>query len=707
MAIIWLVLIAGLAFLFSSLPAFELVFGVLLLTPVMAHLAGMVMPVSALVYDSALVLLLAVFLTFRSGREKRSLDPETFLEESLPLLLFCLVYSGLLYLCHLWPDFINLGERLRDYAILSSVINSPFEVKEPWMVGQGLNYYAYWYRFGAMLAAIGQYPVWEVYHQLLAFSLAFYTAVAFRLFRRHLHFSCWGALAAALLIAGGSNFKAAGIFLSQQLDWWKFWGISRVIQGTINEFPAWSFLLGDLHPHYLNLALIPFSLLLFLDAARPGEGHSTQTPLERPFAYLALLILLPLWIMNANAWEMPVWACLTGILLLGFALASWGRWLVLLRWMLPPLRSVFSSRGGFLILIFMATALALWHGQQNFSPGDGNGWTWVQAPVARSLSLEFVAHWGFPLFLVALANVILLPAGSWRFFCLVLMVNELRFDRAYGMIILLLAFNLLRLFFSATSEKRRWRRFQFTELFFELLGLASLIVLLAPELGYFDDPYGGENERMNTIFKFYSANWFLLHAYAFYLTQRAAQALHLERIKALPVIGAQVIVMVCMLGFFWQMTGIRRSEVVLPTGGRLAPGLEGLSEVAKQFPGSPEIIRKLRSLPASVVLEAQGPAYSYTAFVSTLAGQTSYLGWANHVNLLTRAYGEVQRREKFTEAFYLEPDCTKKLDMLRREGISHVVLGQLEKTQYKALNPESFGCFNTVLEAGEYKLLQP
>lgn len=707
MAIVLLVCISGLALLLSGLPAFELVFGMLLLTPVMAHLAGMVLPPSALVYDSALVLLLAIFLTFRRGKEKRSLDPEVFLEEALPLLLFCLMYSGLLYLCHLWPDFINLGERLRDYAILSSVVESPFEVKEPWMAGQGLNYYAYWYRFGAMLSAIGQYPVWEVYHQLLAFSLAFYGAVAFRLFRRHLHFSLWGALAGALLIAAGSNFKGTGVFLSQQLDWWKFWGVSRVIQGSINEFPAWSFLLGDLHPHYLNLALIPFSLLLFLEAARPGEGHTTQTPLERPFIYLALLILLPLWIMNANAWEMPIWACLTGMLLLGFALANWGRWLVLLRWLLPPLRSVISSRGGFLILLFMAAVLALWHGQQNFSPGDGNGWTWIQAPVARSLSLEFVAHWGFPLLLVALANVILLPGGSWRFFCLVLLANELRFESAYGLILLLLGFNLLRIFFSATSEKRRWRRFEFTELFFELLGIASLIILLAPELGYFDDPYGGENERMNTIFKFYSANWFLMHAYAFYLTQKAARSLHLDRIRALPVIGAQVLVMVCMLGFFSQMTGIRSSEVVLPAAGRLQPGLEGLSEVAREFPGSPDVIRKLRSLPPSVVLEAQGPAYSYTSFVSTLAGKSSYLGWANHVNLLTRAYGEVQRREKFTENFYSEPDCSLKIEMVRREGIDFVVFGKLERERYKTTRPEGFSCFNLVLEAGDYKLFQP
>src|SRR5690606_24431799 len=37
-----------------------------------------------------------------------------------------------------------------------------------------------------------------------------------------------------------------------------FWGPSRVIPATINEFPYWSFLFADLHPHMIG---IPFSVL--------------------------------------------------------------------------------------------------------------------------------------------------------------------------------------------------------------------------------------------------------------------------------------------------------------------------------------------------------------------------------------------------------------------------------------------------------------
>ena len=59
--------------------------------------------------------------------------------------------------------------------------------------------------------------------------------------------------------AGGVGAAASG----QPLPPYDFWGPSRVIPWTINEFPFWSFLFADLHPHMIG---IPVCALL------PGAG---------------------------------------------------------------------------------------------------------------------------------------------------------------------------------------------------------------------------------------------------------------------------------------------------------------------------------------------------------------------------------------------------------------------------------------------------
>ena len=144
------------------------------------------------------------------------------------------------------------------------------------------------------------------------------------------------------------------------------------------------------------------------------------------------------------------------------------------------------------------------------------------------------------------------------------------------------------------------------------------------------------------------------------------------------------------------------------------PASEGLSELDQRFPGSVTIVRKLREESKGVVLEAQGNAYDYTSFVSTLASQTAFLGWANHINLLTKKFKEVSgqgevsrevsRREQVTDAFYLNSSCFSRLATAREEGISFVVIGSKEVQKYPQLRSADFSCFTELAKDREYRL---
>ena len=94
--------------------------------------------------------------------------------------------------------------------------------------------------------------------------------------------------------------------ITQSFD---FWQSTRVIAFTINEFPYFSELWADLHPHVINFALIAFLLTLLthltLDARAPAWRWSDQWP----WAVAAALTLGSLGV--TNSWDAPLAIVLT------------------------------------------------------------------------------------------------------------------------------------------------------------------------------------------------------------------------------------------------------------------------------------------------------------------------------------------------------------------------------------------------------------
>ena len=65
-----------------------------------------------------------------------------------------------------------------------------------------------------------------------------------------------GVSAASRLVDGLRKGLQPG---QRLLESFNYWNPSRVVPDTINEFPYWSFLFADLHPHTIG---IPFTLLV-------------------------------------------------------------------------------------------------------------------------------------------------------------------------------------------------------------------------------------------------------------------------------------------------------------------------------------------------------------------------------------------------------------------------------------------------------------
>lgn len=688
MAIVLIVLVLSFIVWWMRLPVFEVVFGVLLLAPIAVFPLVRTGTVPPALYGGALLVLLVVLAFLARGRSgvPRGDPTESFESVGVFLVLFLFNYS----LCLLWPDFIAMGERLRDYAILASVYNSPVVPREPWLSDAVLNYYLYWYRFGHLLAALGRLEIWDLYHQLQAFTFALFGASVFHLLRRIERIRPEIALLLALVVAYGSNLAGVGSFLRHDTNWW---GPSRVIPGAINEFPAWSFLLGDLHPHFLNLCLAPFLCCIGVALLRLGGVVGAG-------GGIVLFAVAPLWFFNANAWEVPIWigwSALACVFLGGlvvsrdFAQTLRGRVGIALR----------SGRVWVILLVGAYIGFSLYLSSRNIAPGD-TPLRLVRDPIARTDLWDLFRHWGAPLSIIAVGLLILRSPGSDRRLAALMVGCTILSSEALPFLGALTVLAGWRCLDSIVRIRRAGVPEGMERLLIHAFGFGALVLLMLPEVVFLDDPYGGENERMNTIFKVYAATWFAVHLYAVSVLAECFRRSGWRRASRRVGVGLVTVVVVVLCGFFLQTVEVRKTR---ERG--VNPVSEGLSELEKRFPGAAGTIQGLVALPRGVVLEAQGPAYDYTTHVATLSGNEAFLGWANHVNLLIRAYDEVAHRERATKDFYTVWECAAKREFLRHEAIGYAVLGPLERKAYPGIDPDSFGCLRTVLERGEYRVLAP
>lgn len=530
--------------------------------------------------------------------------------------------------------------------------------------------------------------------------------------------------------------------------WW--WRASRVVQDydfaenwkeVIDEFPAFSYLLADLHPHVLAM---PFAFLamglalnLFLGG---GEGRLSwlQRGLgERVESWLSLEINPPVFLLGAvclgglaflNTWDFPFYVALfagafalvrmrqvgtgwgvgiseffrltialvvTGIILylpfyIGFSSQAGG--------VLPNL--VYPTRGTHLWVMFAPLLLPLFaflYFRWMHSSGLG---FWKGGALALSLTLLL---WLLSILLtVGIAmlpevnNLFLgsLSAPDYGNLLAESLVRRIRSPGGWLTLLILLAMTL-GLMLKAVGEKKIEENVEGSRalsnresaqdvpqslspnIFVLLLILLGTLLVLGPEFLYLRDLFGW---RINTIFKFYYQAWLLWAVAAAY----ASSILLLIPRRPWNLIYRGVLILIMMAGMTYTSLGLwTKTNAFKPAMGLT---LDGTAYLLNQSPNEMSAIAWLSAAPAGVVAEAVGGSYSIYGRVSTLSGQPTVLGWDFHETQWRGSSLLLGTRQNDIQRLYCTRDWNEAQQIINLYNIRYIFLGNLERSDFTPAN---------------------
>ncbi|WKZ46520.1 MAG: DUF2298 domain-containing protein [Anaerolineales bacterium] len=682
-------------------------------------------------------------------------------------------------------------EKPMELMMINGIMNSPtFPPRDLWLSGYSISYYYFGYVMTSMLAILTGTPATAAFNLMIALVFALSAVGAYGILYNLLTngqtskvesqssekslSSFLFPLFAPLFLLLVSNVEGflevlhrRGLFWtngnnfwtwldlpelrdapSQPLGWipdrfWWWWRASRVVQDydlngaftgdTIDEFPFFSYLLGDLHPHVLSmpflLLAIAIALNLFLGGWKGkinlyvGELHINKTG----FAVVALMLG---GLAFLNTWDILVAGALIAF---SYALSriceagwGWGRIEDILLLALPagvaayvmylPFFIGFDSQAGGLVPNFMyptrgAHLWVMWG--TLFAP--------IFAFLARLLKTKTPANWRagilttLALLFALLAAMFVIGLLALQFkpeLVLPILESQGRDAGAFiadsfarrlsyiGSLLTLLALLIPTLAFLFRSSRERSSQdipfpaepstfdfqpstfnFQSSTFILLLITLGTLLIL-GPDFLYLRDNFGW---RINTIFKFYYQAWILLSLAAAFGTA----VLFMNLRGASKTIFNIVFAVVLIVGLTYPTFGIfNKTNNFNPPYGLL---LDDFDRVEIETPDEAAAILWLRSAPDGVVAEAVGGAYSSYARIANYTGLPTVLGWDNHEGQWRDGLLIGNRRQDI-EILYTTPDTFTAQEIVARYNIRYIYIGDLERSTY----PVEEGKFNSL-----------
>jgi YYY domain-containing protein len=582
----------------------------------------------------------------------------------------------------LWHTTLG-GEKPMDFAYFNAVLRTPtFPPPNPWLSGFQINYYYFGFVIAAVPTKLGNFPpsvatnlvLATVYALVMVNTAGFLYAILNRT-RRFVHI--------ALTIIGTSFVMLSGnlatlLMLLQNESvaahrW--YWYPTRVLaeagnpgDAVINEFPAFSFLYGDLHAHILTLLPITCFVLVLLVIIR-----------QRNWWLGILLGQLAAIIYMSNTWDVLLYVPLGFI---GMLLATRS---------LPQMirLSMAVGIGGIVtVLPFLIS---------NELGTNGGILLWTGG---RSFVEPFFVVWGIP---IIITLIYINHRLKQVFFQQTLQPIETGLIALAVLIIMLLPTQ------------------------FSTSGLCALLVLAAGVLFVFDNPqyrkisiaimviYGilllleyiiirGDVGRMNTVFKISFQLWLWMGVLLVLILQA-----FVENSK-----WRLLFISLCVLGvgLLFPIKAVparfedNQSQTFTLDGNAFLRDTQlTYRDVEISLVNDRDLIsfmqRDIDGFP--IIAEWYATEYNWNSRISVQTGLPSVIGWQNHLKQqYTLLHPEIEQRVRDIQTLYTTGEQEEIERIISNYGIEYIVVGELERV---FANPATLDLFESLAQSGELELI--
>ena len=415
---------------------------------------------------------------------------------------------------------------------------------------------------------------------------------------------------------------------------------------TIHEFPCYSFVLGDLHAHVVDIMFVLLLLgLLYAWMKKVRTTELSGESMSRREFWKKQLLMPQLLATGAllgmfhwtNYWDFVIYSVVTcGAALFMNIIGQKGK----IRWALGVTAAQAAE------ILILATVIIMPFTLQFDTSNMVQGIALAQH---HSLPHQLLVLWGLPGILTIL-------------FVVSLLVEKLRGAEQKSLYHLLASIRL-------------------PDLFAVLLGLCAIGLVLIPELVYVRDIYENGNARANTMFKLTYQAYIMFGMTMIYAIFRLLIIGKNKILKVLAFIGLFFFVWTC--GYFGNSVHSWFGEVWKPSQYK---GLNATAFLETDFPEDVNGIRWLKEniSDAPVVLEANGDSYSEYERVSAMTGLPTIMGWYVHEWLWRGNLSDLNAKIEEIQEIYTSTDETRVKELLEEYNVSYIFVGSCERNKYGA-----------------------
>ncbi len=435
---------------------------------------------------------------------------------------------------------------------------------------------------------------------------------------------------------------------------------------TIHEFPCYSFVLGDLHAHVVDIMFVLLLLgLLYAWMKKVRTTELSGESMSRREFWKKQLLMPQLLTAGAllgmfhwtNYWDFVIYFVVTcGAALFMNIIGQKGK----IRWVL----GVTAAQA--VEILTLATVIILPFTLQFDTSNMVQG---IALAKHHSLLHQLLVLWGLPGILTIL-------------FVVSLLIEKLRGAEQKSLYHLLTSIRL-------------------PDLFAVLMGLCAIGLVLIPELVYVRDIYENGNARANTMFKLTYQAYIMFGMTMIYAIFRLLVIGKNKILKVLAFIGLFLFVWTC--GYFGNSVHSWFGTVWKPSQYK---GLNATAFLETDFPEDVNGIRWLKEniSDAPVVLEANGDSYSEYERVSAMTGLPTIMGWYVHEWLWRGDLADLNAKIEEIKEIYTSTDETRVKELLEEYNVSYIFVGSCERNKYGAdLNNDLLkGLGEVVFQDSEY-----